>query len=82
MHLKMQTADKLPHAPRPDTAADALARVLPDVRVPPGLTAEDLIDAARLVAEWQDGDEWSPIPLVVRIYDRLSIANKGCSRSR
>jgi hypothetical protein len=80
----MQMTERLsePALPDLDPASASLALSLPGVRVPPGLTAEDLIDAARLVTEWQDSDEWSPIPLVVRIHERLSIANKDCSRSK
>ena len=58
----------------------------PDLELPPGLTFEDVQRAAALVDQWvrgfdedsgegDDDAEWSPIPLVVRIYRQLSAAD-------
>lgn len=52
----------------------------PDLEIPAGLTAEDLVEAAALVQQWAgdegpEGDcEWTAIPLVIRIYERLVAA--------
>lgn len=49
----------------------------PDVEVPAGLTLEDLARAASLVREWEHDDEWSGIPVVVRIYRELRSAKEA-----
>lgn len=49
----------------------------PDIEVPAGLTLEDLARAARLVRGWEHDDEWSGIPVVVRIYRELRSAEEG-----
>ena len=54
----------------------------PNLRIPEGLSLDDLRAAALLVAGWEAGDgqfkddegAWSPVPLVAAIYRKLSAA--------
>lgn len=41
------------------------------LRLPDGLSFKDAQRAACLVAEWQDSEAFSPIPLVIEIYSLL-----------
>lgn len=54
--------------------ADWFDQLFPDLAIPDGLTRDDLISAAHLVQQWSDGSEWTGVPVVVKVYRRLSEA--------
>lgn len=59
----------------PSTAPPKWRKQFPDLKIPDGLTFEDLCEVAELIRAWEkDDDEYTAIPLAAKIHAHFQAA--------